>query len=283
MRPQLRQTACEWGRSTWGRASASAPGGMLPGTTAGTPVSTDTSEPARVIAARPRPFALRGAAFRDRRVFTIGDPPTFGISGTRRTGRNGGPRPTSSAVHASLMPREPLPALPAMSPGRLEHIRRLVAYDRQVFERFERSVQRRGWRAATKEREIGHHTFKDTLVHILNVHEAWAVAIDQGRWEIFDVAGRQPAEVRSWAELRQYRTRVWEAVDVYVHGLRERDLDRRVKAPWMPGRYTVEDSFYQASVEQAHHLGEIIGAFWQNDWAPPKMTWIENQPRQRRR
>ena len=171
----------------------------------------------------------------------------------------------------------------AVSSDRLKFVRRLVAYDRRVFDRFERSVKRRGWKAATAEREIGHHTFKDTLVHILNVHEAWAVAIDQERWKIFDEPGRRGSEVRSWADLSRYRAKVWGAVARYVDGLREKELDRRVKAPWMPGRYTVEDSFYQASIEQAHHLGEIIGAYWQNEWSPPPMTWIENRPAPRRR
>ncbi len=47
----------------------------------------------------------------------------------------------------------------------------------------------------------------------------------------------------------------------------------------MPGVYTLEDAFYQVSFEQAHHLGEIIGAYWQSNWEPPAMTWIENLPR----
>ncbi len=46
----------------------------------------------------------------------------------------------------------------------------------------------------------------------------------------------------------------------------------------MPGRYTVEDGCFQASFEQAHHLGEIIAVFWQQDWNPPPMTWIQNRP-----
>ncbi len=169
----------------------------------------------------------------------------------------------------------------AKGTGRLARLARLVAYDRRVFDRFERAVVRRGWKEADRDRGTGHLSFKNTLVHILNVREAWFVAIDQGRWEIFDEPGRQPDKVGSFAELRRYRRRVWSEVDRFVAGLRETDLDRRVKAPWMPGRYTVEDSFYQASFEEAHHLGEIIGAFWQQDWTPPKMTWIENQPKGR--
>jgi uncharacterized damage-inducible protein DinB len=162
-------------------------------------------------------------------------------------------------------------------------IRRLVDYNRRVFDRYLRSAVRRGWKAATKNRETGHRSIKDTLMHILNVHEAWLVAIAQDRWEVFDTPGRRGDAVRSWAELRKYRDRVWHEIDTLMGRLTEADLRRRVKAPWMPGKYTLEDAFFQTSFEQAHHLGEIIGVYWQADWTPASMTWIENQPRSARR
>ena len=165
--------------------------------------------------------------------------------------------------------------------SRLRAVRRLEAYNQRVFGRFEQSVRRHGWAAAVKNREIGHLSLKDTLVHILNVHEAWLVAIPQERWEVFDAPGRRPTDVRSWADLRKYRERVWSGVQAFLGPLTEAKLARRVKAPWMPGRYTLEDAFYQVTIEQAHHLGEIIGAYWQSDWKPPDMTWIENQPGRR--
>jgi uncharacterized damage-inducible protein DinB len=153
-----------------------------------------------------------------------------------------------------------------------------MAYDRVVFERYLLSVTRLGWKDATRDRGTGHLSLKNTLVHVLNVHEAWLVAIAQARWEVFEAPGRRPEEVRSFAELRAYRDRVWGGIDTLLGHLTERNLARRVKAPWMPGRYTLEDAFFQSSFEQAHHLGEIIGVYWQADRTPPKMTWIENLP-----
>ncbi len=163
--------------------------------------------------------------------------------------------------------------------GRLAEVRRLTAYDRGVFDKFERAIARRGWAEATKNREIGHLTLKDTLVHILNVHEAWLVAVAQGRWEVFDDPNRKGAAVRSFADLWAYRRRVRDGEDALLAGLTERRLAGALQAPWMPGRYTLDDAFHQVSYEQAHHLGEIIGALWQADRAPPPMTWIENLPR----
>ncbi len=51
----------------------------------------------------------------------------------------------------------------------------------------------------------------------------------------------------------------------------------------MSGRYTLRDAFFQVTLEEAHHLGEVIGAYWRRDWRPPDMTWIENFPRRGRR
>lgn len=163
----------------------------------------------------------------------------------------------------------------------LDTLRTLVRYNRFVFDRFERALERRGWKAASAHQETGHSSLKDTLVHILNVQEAWLVAIPGRRWDVFEEAGRQPASIRSWAELRSYRNRVWAAVDRSLARLTDRDLRRRIRAPWMPGRYTVLDGILQATFEEAHHLGEVIAVFWQNDWRPPEMTWIENLPRRR--
>jgi uncharacterized damage-inducible protein DinB len=162
--------------------------------------------------------------------------------------------------------------------SRVETVIRLVEYDRNVFDRFERSVRRKGWAAATANRGIGHLSLKNTLVHILNVREAWLVAVAQGKWGIYRQRGRRPNGIHSWREFDRYRKKVRKDVDELSAGLTERKLARRVRAPWMPGTYTLEDAFYQVSYEQAHHLGEIIGAYWQVGWRPPKMTWIENLP-----
>jgi uncharacterized damage-inducible protein DinB len=151
---------------------------------------------------------------------------------------------------------------------------RLVAYDRRAFENFERGIQRRGWAEATKERGIGHLSHKDTLVHILNVHEAWLVGAAQRRWKVFDNPSRRRENVRSWKDLRAYRERVWAGIDELMNGLTDEQLPRRVRVPWIPGRYTLEDAFFQTSFEQAHHLGEIIGSYWQTDSVPPQMMWI---------
>ena len=142
----------------------------------------------------------------------------------------------------------------------IEAVSRLATYNQLTFDAYERGIKRRGWAAAVEEREIGHHSFKDTLVHILNVHEVWMVAAPQNKWDIFDDPTRRKDHINSWKKLERYRDRVWAAMDRQVSGLTEAKLRRRVKVPWFNGRYTLEDAFYQSSFEQAHHIGEIIGA-----------------------
>jgi uncharacterized damage-inducible protein DinB len=165
----------------------------------------------------------------------------------------------------------------------------IVAYNRAVFDRFVRRVRRLPWKDASRRRGIGHESLFATLVHILNVQEVWLVYIVRGRnsdrelGALFDDAGRHPAD---WKGFDAYAARVWAEVDATVAGLTPAGLARRVSAFWMPGRYTVRDGFLQATLEEAHHLGEIIGALWQDDVKSPDMTWIDvrrGPPRRPRR
>ena len=156
----------------------------------------------------------------------------------------------------------------------LRTMKRLLRYDQTVYEAFERGLRRRGWVDAVKDRGIGHRSYKDTMVHILNVYEAWFVAAAQGRWEVFDDERRRGQNVRSFTDLRSYRLRVWKEVEALSAGLTAPRLAKRVKVPWMPGRYTLEDGIFQVSFEQAHHLGEMIGASWQTNRSSPQMMWI---------
>jgi uncharacterized damage-inducible protein DinB len=153
--------------------------------------------------------------------------------------------------------------------------RRLLAYDRAVFDRFVRRLKRRPFAEVVRNREIGHRTLLGTMVHILNVHEAWQY-VGTGRSReldrLFEDPTRHPEE---WAAFDRYAARVWEQVDRAAAGLTDRSLGRRVKAYWMPGRYTLRDALFQVTLEEAHHLGEVIGALWQDDLPSPPMTWIE--------
>ncbi|MCI4373353.1 MAG: DinB family protein [Thermoplasmata archaeon] len=162
------------------------------------------------------------------------------------------------------------------APLSVEAAQALFVYNRGVFDRFVARVERLPAKASRRSRGIGHLSLFDTLVHILNVHEAWVVYIVPGRVRELVVRFRQPdRHPKDWAGFHAYETLVWTGVDAYLAGLSAKELRRTVRAPWMPGRYTVSDALFQTTFEEAHHLGEIIGALWQEDRAPPDMTWID--------
>jgi uncharacterized damage-inducible protein DinB len=155
-------------------------------------------------------------------------------------------------------------------------VRRTYRYNQAVYEAFLRKLERLPWGTTTTDLGSGHRSMKDTMVHILNVHDAWLNYIAPGRVrDLRTATGRRPEELKTWADVRGYRDRVWGSVDPMLAGLTSRALGRRVKAPWMPGRYTLADAFQQATLEQAHHLGEIIALLWQLEIEPPEMTWID--------
>jgi len=155
-------------------------------------------------------------------------------------------------------------------------VRRIYAYNWAVYDAYLERLERLPWRIVTKDLGSGHRSMKDTMVHILNVHDGWLNYVVPGRVrELRRTKGRQPSEIRSWAEVRAYRDRVRGGIDPFLRRLRASDLRKPVRAPWMPGRYTLEDAFFQATIEQAHHLGEIIALLWQRETEPPEMTWID--------
>jgi uncharacterized damage-inducible protein DinB len=155
-------------------------------------------------------------------------------------------------------------------------VRRLFAYNRRVLDEYLKALGRLPWKTVTRNRGVGHHSMKDTFLHILQVHEIWHRYVVPGRMK--EVSNRtDPYKLQSWKAIRLYADEVWRAIDRELDRLTENKLRARVKAPWMPGRYTVEDACLQTTFEQAHHLGELIALFWQRDWEPPEMTWIMTQ------
>jgi uncharacterized damage-inducible protein DinB len=166
--------------------------------------------------------------------------------------------------------------MPPTSPLTVDSAHRILDYDAALYARFVTRIRRLPKAVAFEEREIGHHTLFGTLVHILHVREAWLkfVILDRGQNEdaFFNRPERTPTD---WKGFDRYAPTVWAAHAEFRRALTPRVLNAPAKAWWMKGRYTVGDAVLQVSYEEAHHIGEIIGALWQKDLAPPNMTWIE--------
>ncbi len=163
-----------------------------------------------------------------------------------------------------------------LSPISVDSARRLSAYNARVFARYARAARRLPGRVAMANRQTGHLSIFRTLVHILNVHEVWMVYIVPGRSsELSDLFRRPERQPTTWKGFDTYSREVWRGVAATVDRLTASRLASRIRAPWMPGRYTAGDAVLQTTLEQAHHLGEIIAVYWQRDREPPAMTWID--------
>ncbi len=153
--------------------------------------------------------------------------------------------------------------------------RELVEFNRKVFDRYVRRIRRLPWKEADRDRGTGHLSYFRTLVHILNVQEVWFVYAVRGRNDempaLWKDESRHPTD---WKGFASYSRRVWSGVEATLDALTDAEFNRRVRVPWFRQHYTVRDAIFQATFEEAHHIGEIIGAMWQKDQEPPLMMWI---------
>lgn len=152
--------------------------------------------------------------------------------------------------------------------------RQLYAYNHQVLENYLARIRRMPWKEAIRDRGIGLGSFRDTFIHILRVHDGWLNFVVPGRMSDPRTVRSDPASYRSGKDLQRLLQDVWDPIDVRLGALTGKGLQKVVKAPWMPGRYTVADVLMQCTFEEAHHIGELIGASWRMDEAPPQMMWI---------
>jgi len=158
-------------------------------------------------------------------------------------------------------------------------VRALLDYDRTLFDTYVRRIRRLPKKITHRNLGIGHGSMIATLTHILNVQESWLLYIIPRRQREIDALWQDPArKPKDWKEFDAYAARVWDGIEARLPTLTDQELHRRVKAFWMPGRCTVRDAVLQISFEEAHHIGELIGAMWRLNIEPPTMTWIELRP-----
>ena len=81
----------------------------------------------------------------------------------------------------------------------------------------------------------------------------------------------------SMSQVQEFMSKVLGGVDGFMKELNDDDLSRKITAPWMEGEHELSDVFMQVTLEQAHHLGEIIALLWQLNIEPPEMTRIDNK------
>ncbi len=152
--------------------------------------------------------------------------------------------------------------------------RRMFAYNREVLEQFCRRLERLPRRVVSKDRGATWHSMAGVFHHVLRVYNGWLNVTVQGRSADPALVQRNWDSLGSMKEIRACMEDVWVGADRLLAGLTDADLRRSVKAAWQPKACTLSDALVQVTLEQAHHLGEIIAMLWQEDIRPPEMTWL---------
>jgi uncharacterized damage-inducible protein DinB len=126
-----------------------------------------------------------------------------------------------------------------------------------------------------KNREATHESLKNIFHHILSVHDGWLNVTAQGASADPAMREKDFDEVESMDTLRSYMEKIIAKEKRFLAKLTDKDLDRGIQPEWKTRLHPLSDALLQVTFEQAHHLGELIALFWQQDVEPPEMTWID--------
>ena len=164
----------------------------------------------------------------------------------------------------------------AVSMPSAEDFRRIFTYNEKVLRSFFDALNRLPWEKVSKNMEASHQSMKNIFVHILSVYNGWINYNAQGKsgeipWELHDYEN-----YHSMSQVQEFMSKVLGGVNGFMKELNDADLSKKITAPWMEGEHELSDVLMQVTLEQAHHLGEIIALLWQLNIEPPEMTWIDN-------
>jgi len=153
--------------------------------------------------------------------------------------------------------------------------REVFAYNWRVLRDFGDALAALPADVAAKDRGATHDSMKNVFHHILSVHDGWLNVTAQGSSADPAMREKDFDEVPSIVELRGYLEKIIAKEDSFLATLKEKDLDRRIQPAWKERPHSLRDALAQVTLEQAHHVGELIALLWQQDIEPPEMTWID--------
>ncbi len=161
-----------------------------------------------------------------------------------------------------------------------DDFRRMFSYNRLVLHSFLEALNKLPPEIVSKNLEASHKSMKDIFTHILTVYDGWLNHARKG-----ETSGVPDSELDeaflSMEAMRRYMNHVEAGIDALLLELNDSMLDSSVKVDWMEREHSLADAFMQVTIEQAHHLGEIIALLWQHNIEPPEMTWIGLQESQK--
>ncbi len=154
-------------------------------------------------------------------------------------------------------------------------LRELYRYNGRVLRDFGDALSKLPPEALLKDREATYGSMKNIFHHILSVHDGWLNVTAQGASADPAMREKDFDEVESMDELRAYLEKIIAKEERFLSTLKDKDLGRGVQPEWKTRPHPLRDALLQVTFEQAHHLGELIALFWQQDIEPPEMTWID--------
>jgi uncharacterized damage-inducible protein DinB len=149
-------------------------------------------------------------------------------------------------------------------------------YNEKVLQSFYDVHEGLPWESVSKDMEASHNSMKNIFIHILSVYNGWINYNAPGKSDSIPWEEHNYENYHSMSQVQEFMSRVMKGVRRFMDELDDSSLSRRITAPWMEGEHELGDVLMQITLEQAHHLGEIIALLWQVNIEPPEMTWIDN-------
>jgi uncharacterized damage-inducible protein DinB len=157
-----------------------------------------------------------------------------------------------------------------------DDFRRIFSYNRIVLHSFFETIDKLPLEIAAKNIEASHNSIAHIFTHILTVYDGW---LNHARKGV--ESGVPESELdeayQSMDSMRRYMKHVEAGVDALLRQLDDAMLSTPIRVEWMEREHSLADALMQVTIEQAHHLGEIIALLWQHNIEPPEMTWIMSQ------
>jgi uncharacterized damage-inducible protein DinB len=154
-----------------------------------------------------------------------------------------------------------------------QDFRRIFKYNLWVLHSFLETLDKLPSGTVSENLEASHNSMKDIFTHILTVYDGWLIHARKG--ETSGVPESESDEAfQSMDTMKRYMEHVETGVDALLRDLSDSMLAFPIKVDWFEKEQSLEDVLMQITIEQAHHLGEIIALLWQHDIEPPEMTWI---------
>jgi uncharacterized damage-inducible protein DinB len=154
-----------------------------------------------------------------------------------------------------------------------QDFRRIFKYNLWVLHSFLETLDKLPSGTVSKNLEASHNSMRDIFTHILTVYDGWLN--HAGKGETSGVPESEFDEAfQSMDTMKRYMGHVETDVDALLQDLSNSLLAFPIKVDWFEKEQNLEDVLVQITIEQAHHLGEIIALLWQCNIEPPEMTWI---------